>query len=116
VSSMHVGAREWRPKTAHGAFIASRHSHHRYRMACQIVAAMRETIPKLTDTQRERLSKAKQIALMPSDFHSKSGNKGSLAAYAMKSRVAVTAQRNQVIFGIFPGMTPKFLVMHLQVA
>jgi hypothetical protein len=48
VSSVHVGAREWRPETAHGAFITSRHSHHRYGMVCQIVAPTRETVPKLT--------------------------------------------------------------------
>src|ERR1041384_8123127 len=63
VSSMHVGAREWRPNSAHGAFIASRHPHTRYAMACQIVACTRETVPKLTDMQRERLETLVQTVL-----------------------------------------------------
>ena len=45
VSSVHVGAREWRPKTADDAFIASRHTHYRYGMACQIVAPRQKPFP-----------------------------------------------------------------------
>ena len=33
----------------------------------------------------------------------------------MKPRVTITAERDQVFFGILTGMTPKFLVMNLEI-
>jgi hypothetical protein len=45
---------------------------------------------------------------------SESSNKRSDSSRAMKSRVTVTAQGDQFVFGIFPGMTPKVLMMNLE--
>jgi hypothetical protein len=34
----------------------------------------------------------------------------------MESRVTATAERDQVLFGIFPGMTPKVLMVNMEIA
>jgi hypothetical protein len=48
-------------------------------------------------------------------FRTRSDDDESLFSPAMQSRVTATAECDQVLFGIFPGMTPKFLMVNMEI-